>query len=153
MRLLHVMLRVRNSGKTLDFYCNIFEMKLIERRKTAPAGKFALASVGYGSEEKDTVLEFTLDNWETDDYELGVQLGGHIAINVDDILQLAKPIRCKRRKYLPENSRPMKHGTTLLAFVEDPDGQQNRVTTRTVTLALESIFIIKIMQFHQARLS
>ena len=118
MRLLHVMLRVRNLEKTLDFYCNIFGMKLI-RKKDYPSGKFTLAFVGYGSEEKDTVLEFT-HNWETDDYELGTAYG-HIAINVDDIYTACDDIREKGGNIVREPG-PMKHGTTLLAFVEDPDG-------------------------------
>ena len=118
MRLLHVMLRVRNLEKTLDFYCNIFGMKLI-RKKDYPSGKFTLAFVGYGSEEKDTVLEFT-HNWETDDYELGTAYG-HIAINVDDIYTACDDIREKGGNIVREPG-PMKHGTTLLAFAEDPDG-------------------------------
>ena len=118
MRLLHVMLRVRNLEKTLDFYCNIFGMKLI-RKKDYPSGKFTLAFVGYGSEEKDTVLEFS-HNWEANAYELGTAYG-HIAINVDDIYTACETIRSKGGNIVREPG-PMKHGTTILAFVEDPDG-------------------------------
>ena len=101
-------------------------MQLI-RKKDYPSGKFTLAFVGYGTEDKDTVLEFT-HNWETDDYALGTAYG-HIAINVDDIYSACDDIRKKGGNVVREPG-PMKHGATLLAFVEDPDGYKIELVQR-----------------------
>lgn len=118
MRLLHTMLRVGNLEKSLDFYCDILGMKLL-RKKDYPSGKFTLAFVGYGEEADHTVLELT-HNWDTDSYELG-NAYGHIALGVKDIYSTCESIRQQGGKITREPG-PMKHGTTVIAFVEDPDG-------------------------------
>lgn len=118
MRLLHTMLRVGNLERSLDFYCNVLGMKLL-RRKDYPGGEFTLAFVGYGDEADHTVLELTY-NWGTEQYDLG-NAYGHIAIGVDDIYGTCAQIRKQGGKVTREPG-PMKHGTTVIAFVEDPDG-------------------------------
>jgi lactoylglutathione lyase len=118
MRILHTMLRVGDLEKSLDFYMTVLGMHLL-RRKDYPDGKFTLAFVGYQDEENGTVLELT-HNWETSEYDLGTGFG-HIAIEVDNAYQA-----CEDTKKLGGNvvreAGPMKHGTTVIAFVEDPDG-------------------------------
>lgn len=118
MRLLHTMLRVGNLERSLDFYCNVLGMKLL-RQKEYPAGEFTLAFVGYGDETENTVLELTY-NWGTEQYELGNAFG-HVAIGVEDIYATCEEIRNRGGKVTREPG-PMKHGTTVIAFVEDPDG-------------------------------
>lgn len=118
MRLLHTMLRVGNLEKSLDFYCDVLGMKLL-RKKDYPNGKFTLAFVGYGEEADHTVLELT-HNWDTDSYDLG-NAYGHIALGVEDIYSTCESIRQQGGKITREPG-PMKHGTTVIAFVEDPDG-------------------------------
>ena len=118
MRLLHTMLRVGNLEASLKFYCEILGMKLL-RQKDYPGGKFTLAFVGYGEESDHTVLELT-HNWETDKYNLG-NAYGHIAIGVDDIYETCEQIKARGSKVVREPG-PMKHGSTVIAFVEDPDG-------------------------------
>lgn len=118
MRLLHTMLRVGNLERSLDFYCNILGMKLL-RRKDYPSGEFTLAFVGYGDESDHTVLELTY-NWGTDHYDLGTGYG-HIALGVDDIYATCEQIKAQGGKVTREPG-PMKHGSTVIAFVEDPDG-------------------------------
>ncbi|MCT7949332.1 lactoylglutathione lyase [Ancylothrix sp. C2] len=118
MRLLHTMLRVGNLERSLDFYCNILGMKLL-RQKDYPSGEFTLAFIGYGEESENTVLELTY-NWGKDSYNLG-DAYGHIAIGVDDIYGTCEEIRAKGGKVSREPG-PMKHGSTVIAFVEDPDG-------------------------------
>lgn len=118
MRLLHTMLRVGNLERSLDFYCNILGMKLL-RRKDYPGGEFTLAFVGYGDESEHTVLELTY-NWGTDHYDLGTGYG-HIALGVDDIYATCEQIKAQGGKVTREPG-PMKHGSTVIAFVEDPDG-------------------------------
>jgi lactoylglutathione lyase len=118
MRLLHTMLRVGNLERSLAFYCNILGMKLL-RRKDYPGGEFTLAFVGYGDESDHTVLELT-HNWGTDHYDLGNGYG-HIALGVDDIYATCEQIRSQGGKVTREPG-PMKHGSTVIAFVEDPDG-------------------------------
>ena len=126
MRLLHVMLRIRNIEKTVTFYQDIFGMTLL-RQKDYPSGRFTLLFMGYGDEKDNTVLEFT-HNWDTTDYELGSAYG-HIAIGVDDIYAACKKIEEKGCK-ITRPPGPMKHGTTLLAFVEDPDGYKIELLQR-----------------------
>ncbi len=118
MRLLHTMLRVGNLERSLDFYCNVLGMTLL-RRKDYPTGEFTLAFVGYGDETENTVLELTY-NWGVESYELGTAYG-HIAIGVEDIYATCDEIR-KRGGQVVREPGPMKHGTTVIAFVEDPDG-------------------------------
>lgn len=118
MRLLHTMLRVGNLEKSLKFYCDVLGMKLL-RQKDYPGGEFTLAFVGYGNESDHTVLELTY-NWGTDHYNLG-DAYGHIAIGVDDIYQTCDRIKQLGGKVTREPG-PMKHGSTVIAFTEDPDG-------------------------------
>ena len=118
MRLLHTMLRVGNLDKSLAFYTEVLNMKLL-RRKDYPDGRFTLAFVGYGEECDTTVLELT-HNWDTPSYDLGAGYG-HIAIEVDNAAAACDAVRAKGGKVIRE-AAPMKHGTTVIAFVEDPDG-------------------------------
>ena len=118
MRLLHTMLRVGNLEQSLAFYTEVLGMKLL-RRKDYPEGRFTLAFVGYGEESDTTVLELT-HNWDTPSYDLGAGYG-HIAIEVDDAYATCDAVRAKGGKVTRE-AGPMKHGTTVIAFVEDPDG-------------------------------
>ncbi|MBW4491587.1 MAG: lactoylglutathione lyase [Oscillatoria princeps RMCB-10] len=118
MRLLHTMLRVGNLERSLDFYCGVLGMKLL-RQKDYPGGQFTLAFVGYGDEADHTVLELTY-NWGVEKYNLG-DAYGHIAIGVEDIYATCEEIKARGGKVTREPG-PMKHGTTVIAFVEDPDG-------------------------------
>lgn len=118
MRLLHTMLRVGNLDESLKFYCELLGMKLL-RQKEYPGGKFTLAFVGYGSESDHTVLELTY-NWDVEKYDLG-NAYGHIALGVDDIYATCEEIKARGGKVVREPG-PMKHGSTVIAFVEDPDG-------------------------------
>lgn len=118
MRMLHTMLRVGNLEKSLDFYQNVLGMKLL-RQHDYPEGQFSLAFVGYGEETDHTVIELTY-NWGTESYDLGTGYG-HIAIEVDDAYAACDAVRAKGGKVVRE-AGPMKHGTTVIAFIEDPDG-------------------------------
>jgi len=118
MRLLHTMLRVANLDESIQFYCDLLGMRLL-RRKDYPGGKFTLAFVGYGDESDHSVLELTY-NWGVDRYELG-DAYGHIAIGVDDIYATCEAIKQRGGKVVREPG-PMKHGTTVIAFVQDPTG-------------------------------
>ncbi len=118
MRLLHTMLRVGNLTDSIRFYCDVLGMKLL-RQQDFPEGKFTLAFVGYGDESDHTVIELT-HNWETAAYTLGDGYG-HIAIGVDDIFATCDRIVAKGGR-LTLNPGAMKHGTTVIAFVEDPTG-------------------------------
>jgi lactoylglutathione lyase len=118
MRLLHTMLRVRDLDRSLHFYCELLGMKLL-RRKDYPGGAFTLAFVGYGNESETAVLELT-HNWDGRDYELGTAFG-HIALGVDRIRERCDSLRAQGVKVVREPG-PMQHGTTVIAFLEDPDG-------------------------------
>ena len=118
MRLLHTMLRVGDLERSIDFYQNVLGMRLL-RRKDYPDGKFTLAFVGYGDESDNTVIELTC-NWDTDSYDLGEGYG-HIAIEVDDVYQAVDELRNRGGKVIRE-AGPMNAGTTIIAFIEDPDG-------------------------------
>ncbi|BAZ14912.1 lactoylglutathione lyase [Calothrix sp. NIES-4071] len=118
MRLLHTMLRVGNLEESLKFYCNVLGMKLL-RRKDYPGGEFTLAFVGYGDESDTSVLELTY-NWGKEKYDLG-DAYGHIALGVDDIYATCEQVKKLGGKVTREPG-PMKHGSTVIAFVEDPDG-------------------------------
>lgn len=120
MRLLHTMLRVGNLERSIRFYTETLGMTLL-RQKDYPKGKFSLAFLGYGDEKNHTALELTY-NWETDHYDLGDGFG-HLAIEVADVYQAAEKIREAGGKIIREPG-PMNAGTTLLAFVADPDGYE-----------------------------
>jgi lactoylglutathione lyase len=117
MRLLHTMIRVGDLEKSLQFYTEVLGMKLL-RRNDYPDGKFTLAFVGYGDESEQAVIELTY-NWGVDKYELGNAFG-HIAIGVPDIYKTCEEIKRRGGKVVREPG-PMKHGSTVIAFVEDPD--------------------------------
>lgn len=112
------MLRVRDLDKSLAFYTEILKMKVL-RQKDYPDGKFTLAFLGYGDESANTVIELT-HNWDTKNYDHGNAFG-HIAIEVDDVYQACQDIKDRGGNVVRE-AGPMKHGTTILAFVKDPDG-------------------------------
>ncbi|HAA32196.1 MAG TPA: lactoylglutathione lyase [Cyanobacteria bacterium UBA8553] len=118
MRMLHTMLRVCNLDESLKFYCDVLGMKLL-RKQDYPSGEFTLAFVGYGDESEHSVIELT-HNWGTDQYDLG-NAYGHIALGVDNIYETCAQIRLKGGKVVREPG-PMKHGSTVIAFVEDPNG-------------------------------
>jgi lactoylglutathione lyase len=118
MRMLHTMLRVGDLDQSIAFYCDILGMELL-RRKDYPGGEFTLAFVGYGSEKDHTVIELTY-NWGVSEYDLG-QGYGHIALGVDDIYRTCDRIKAQGGKVSREPG-PMKHGSTVIAFVEDPNG-------------------------------
>lgn len=118
MRLLHTMLRVGDLDRSIAFYTEVLGMQLL-RRKDYPEGEFTLAFIGYGDEADNTVLELTY-NWGTDHYELGTGYG-HIAIEVDDVYQATDAIKQRGGKILRE-AGPMNAGSTIIAFVADPDG-------------------------------
>ena len=118
MRILHTMLRVGDLDRSIAFYTEILGMKLL-RRKDYPDGKFTLAFVGYGDEASQAVLELTY-NWGVDSYELGTAFG-HIAIAVDDVYEATRIAREKGVKIL-RDAGPMNAGSTIIAFLEDPDG-------------------------------
>lgn len=118
MRILHTMLRVGHLEKSLAFYTQVLGMKLL-RQKDYPDGRFTLAFVGYQDEVDGTVLELT-HNWDTHHYNLGEGFG-HIAIEVNDAYAACEEVR-KRGGKITREAGPMKHGTTVIAFVEDPDG-------------------------------
>ena len=118
MRLLHTMLRVGDLDRSLDFYTQVLGMTLL-RRKDYPGGRFTLAFVGYGPERDNTVLELT-HNWDVPSYDIGPAYG-HIAIGVDDIHATCRSISERGGRIVREPG-PMKHGSTVIAFVEDPDG-------------------------------
>lgn len=126
MRFLHVMLRVQNLEESIAFYETHFGMKLL-RKNDYPEGKFTLAFMGYGDESHETVLEFTY-NWGVDHYDIGTAYG-HIAIGVDDLYAVCERIRTQGGRIVREPG-PMKHGKTLLAFVEDPNGYKIELLQR-----------------------
>lgn len=118
MRILHTMLRVVDLEKSLAFYTGVLGMKLL-RRNDYPDGKFTLAFVGYTDEAGGAVIELT-HNWGVEKYELGTAFG-HLAIAVEDAGAACEKIRSRGGKVVRE-AGPMKHGSTVIAFVEDPDG-------------------------------
>ena len=118
MRILHTMLRVGDLEKSIDFYVNVLGMKLL-RRKDYPEGRFTLAFVGYQDESAGAVLELT-HNWDTTRYEIGTGYG-HVALEVDDAARACARVK-ERGGRVTREAGPMKHGTTVIAFVEDPDG-------------------------------
>jgi len=117
MRILHTMLRVADLERSLRFYTEVLGMRLL-RRKDYPEGKFTLAFVGYGEETDTAVIELT-HNWGVDKYELGNAFG-HVAVAVDDAYKACEEVKRRGGKVTRE-AGPMKHGTTVIAFIEDPD--------------------------------
>jgi lactoylglutathione lyase len=126
MRILHTMLRVGDLDKSIAFYTEVLGMQLL-RRKDYPEGRFTLAFVGYGDEDSEAVLELT-HNWDTPAYELGNGFG-HIALAVPDAAAACSAIKARGGKVVRE-AGPMKHGTTIIAFVEDPDGYKIELIQR-----------------------
>lgn len=120
MRILHTMLRVGNLDRSIQFYTQVLGMREL-RRKDYPEGKFTLAFVGYQDESEGTVLELT-HNWDTDHYDLGTGFG-HIAIEVDDAYAACAKVK-QLGGQVAREAGPMKHGTTVIAFITDPDGYQ-----------------------------
>lgn len=118
MRILHTMLRVGDLQRSIDFYTSVLGMRLL-RQKDYPDGRFTLAFIGYGDESEHSAIELT-HNWDTDHYDLGGGYG-HIAIEVDDVYKAADAIRARGGKII-RDAGPMNAGTTIIAFVEDPDG-------------------------------
>lgn len=118
MRILHTMLRVGDLARSIQFYTEILGMQLL-RQKDYPDGRFTLAFVGYGEEASNTVIELT-HNWDTDHYDLGGGYG-HIALEVDDVYAATDAIRQRGGKII-RDAGPMNAGTTIIAFIEDPDG-------------------------------
>ena len=120
MRILHTMLRVGDLDRSIKFYTEIFGMSLL-RQKDYADGEFTLAFLGYGDELENTVIELT-HNWGTEKYEMGSGFG-HIAIEVDDVYAATDKIRSQDGKII-RDAGPMNAGTTIISFVEDPDGYQ-----------------------------
>ena len=118
MRILHTMIRVGDLQRSIDFYTQVLGMKLL-RRKDYESGRFTNAFVGYEDESKAAVLELT-HNWDTKSYDLGNGYG-HVALEVDDAYKACEEVS-KRGGKVTREAGPMKHGTTVIAFVEDPDG-------------------------------
>ncbi|MDR2451642.1 MAG: lactoylglutathione lyase [Candidatus Accumulibacter sp.] len=126
MKILHTMLRVGKLERSLEFYTEVLGMRLL-RREDYPEGRFTLAFVGYGDEAESAVIELT-HNWDTESYEIGSGFG-HIALAVDDARAACDGVRQKGGKITRE-AGPMKHGTTVIAFVEDPDGYKIELVER-----------------------
>ena len=126
MRILHTMLRVGNLQRSLDFYTQVLGMQLI-RQQDYPDGRFTLAFLGYGPESEGAVIELT-HNWDTTSYELGNGYG-HIALAVPDAAAACAAIKARGGKVVRE-AGPMKHGKTIIAFVEDPDGYKIELIQR-----------------------
>lgn len=118
MRILHTMLRAGDLDRSIKFYTEILGMKLL-RRKDYPEGKFTLAFLGYGDEANNSVIELTY-NWGVDRYEMGTGYG-HIALEVDDVYRATEEVKNRGGKILRE-AGPMNAGTTVISFIEDPDG-------------------------------
>lgn len=117
-RILHTMIRVGDLDRSIEFYTKVLGMKLL-RRADYPGGRFTNAFVGYDDESRSAVLELTY-NWDTHQYDLGTGYG-HVAIEVEDAKQTCEAVKSRGGKVTRE-AGPMKHGTTVIAFVEDPDG-------------------------------
>jgi lactoylglutathione lyase len=125
------MLRVGDLERSLDFYTKVLGMRLL-RRQDYPEGKFTLAFVGFGEESQTAVLELTY-NWGVDEYEVGTGFG-HVAVEVEDAYAACEETRRRGGKVTRE-AGPMKHGTTVIAFVEDPDGYKIEFIQRRPTQA------------------
>ena len=126
MRILHTMLRVGNLDRSVAFYTEVLGMKEL-RRKDYPEGRFTNAFVGYQPESEGAVLELTW-NWDQTRYDLGDGYG-HVALAVDDVYAACERIR-QRGGRITREPGPIKHGSTILAFVEDPDGYKIELLER-----------------------
>ncbi len=126
MQFLHTMIRVTDLDESLRFYCNALGMQLL-RKHDFPGGRFTLAFVGYGDEANNTVIELTY-NWDTHAYDVGTGFG-HLAIGVSDIYRKCDELRAKGVKVVREPG-PMKHGSTEIAFIEDPNGYRIELIQR-----------------------
>ncbi len=127
-RLLHTMIRVRDLDRSIDFYTRLLGMQLL-RRKDYPGGKFTLAFVGYGDEANNAVVELTY-NWDQKEpYELGTGFG-HLAIGVPDIYAACERLE-QEGVSIPRPPGPMKHGGSVIAFIEDPDGYKIELIERS----------------------
>lgn len=120
MRILHTMLRVGDLQRSIQFYTEVLDMSLL-RQKEYPDGEFTLAFIGYGDESENTVIELTY-NWGVESYETGSAFG-HIALEVDDVYTATEEIKNRGGKIL-RDAGPMNAGSTIIAFIEDPDGYQ-----------------------------
>lgn len=126
MRILHTMIRVGDLQRAVDFYTGVLGMRLL-RKTDYPGGRFTNAFVGYDDESKVAVLELT-HNWDTRSYDLGNGYG-HVAIEVENAARACDEVRQRGGKVTRE-AGPMKHGTTVIAFVEDPDGYKIELIER-----------------------
>lgn len=129
MRLLHTMLRVGNLQRSIDFYTKVLGMRIL-RQRDVPDGKYTLAFVGYGEESDTTVLELTY-NYGTEKYDLGSAFG-HLAIQVEDAARTCNAVRAAGGKVTRE-AGPVKFGSTVIAFVEDPDGYKIEFIERKIS--------------------
>ena len=127
-RMLHTMIRVKDLDKSIAFYTGPMGMKLL-RKRDVPAGKYTLAFVGYGDESAEAALELT-HNWDTNKYDIGTGYG-HVALEVDDAYKACTDVKARGGKVTRE-AGPMKHGTTVIAFVEDPDGYKIELIQKKV---------------------
>ena len=125
-RFLHTMLRVGNLDRSVKFYTDLLGMKEL-RRRDVPDGKYTLVFLGYGSEDSNTVLELTY-NYGVSSYEIGTAFG-HLAIGVPDVAATVEKMRAAGTKVTREPG-PVKFGTTIIAFVEDPDGYKIELIQR-----------------------
>lgn len=134
MRVLHTMLRVGDLPRSLRFYTEVLGMRLL-RQHDYPDGKFTLAFVGYGPESEQAVIELTY-NYGVDSYDLGAGFG-HVALEVEDAAAACAQIKARGGKVVRE-AGPMKHGTTVIAFVEDPDGYRIELIQRKTLASARS---------------
>jgi lactoylglutathione lyase len=125
-RLLHTMIRVYDLDRSIAFYTELLDMRLL-RRQDYPDGKFTLAFVGYGEESDNAVIELT-HNWGHEPYEIGSGFG-HLAVGVADIYQACERLAAAGAK-IPRPPGPMQHGSTVIAFIEDPDGYKIELIQR-----------------------
>jgi lactoylglutathione lyase len=131
MRLLHTMIRVGDLQRSIDFYTQVLGMRLL-RRKDYPEGRFTNAFVGYDDESRAAVLELT-HNWDTKSYDMGSGFG-HVAVEVEDAYKACEAVK-QRGGRVTREAGPMKHGTTVIAFVEDPDGYKIEFVERKTCAA------------------
>jgi lactoylglutathione lyase len=131
MRILHTMIRVVDLQRSIDFYTQVLGMRVL-RKSDYPGGRFTNAFVGYEDESNGAVLELT-HNWDTKSYELGNAFG-HVALEVDDAYKACDEVRKRGGKVTREPGQ-MKHGTTVIAFVEDPDGYKIEFVQRKIASA------------------